>query len=96
MTDKGLTPHKVKNGGAFVLMAILKGKDEDAIYRKMQGENMSDALLDSMNNKCASLWKHGKLPEGRLPHTSMSAGDVLYNKEKNLWLQCDQIGWKKF
>ena len=90
-TDKCLTPFAVKSGKKFALMAIIKGKDEDDIYRKMQSDFMSDAFLKKMNEKCKSL-----LEQGRIPHTSMSAGDVLYLKEKNQWLQCDQIGWKKF
>lgn len=90
MTDKGLTPAAVKSGKKFALMAIIKGNDEDVIYRKMQGDFMSKVFFKQMIDKCKSL-----LDEGRIPHTSMSAGDVLYNKDKNEWLQCDQIGWKK-
>jgi hypothetical protein len=91
MTDKGLTPSEVKTGKKFALMAIVKGKDEDDMYRKMQGDFMSPVFFKKMIDKCQSL-----LEQGRIPHTSMSAGDVLYNKDKNEWLQCDQIGWKKF
>jgi hypothetical protein len=92
MPDKELRPRNVTHGKNFMLMGIMKGRDPDDIFKRMQAEFIPEKQRVIMNMRCRSAIDGG----ARGAHTSMSVGDVVYDATNKRWMQCDMAGWKPF
>jgi len=88
MVDTNLKPTDITHGKNYVMVGLIKAKTPDAVFQKMQGESMTPTM-----RKMVVTTQKASSNKNAIPHTSMSVGDVLFDMDKKVYLQCDMVGW---